>query len=349
MYQHLLVPVDNSPLSTVTVAHAVRFARSQGARITFFHAAPDLAATGDGALLQAMDGAAFAESSSAQGQAGLLQARTVAEMEGVTCDTLTQVTDHPPRAIHDAALSQGCDLIFMSSHGRTAGFRGWRGWLRGSVAQGLLQTTSVPLLVYTVEANQADADMQVALGIIGAEHHSMAAVLRGLEQAVREARMAGRALNTALMFQLVHYLQTFPEKLHHPKEEAHVFRLLRQRSCEYEPLLQELERQHRMEAALLANLNTALLQHDAADPSSLERVSEALQRLAGAAWEHMKLEDSQVFPAARRCLTPDDWAAVAKAFSAHVDPLREIDEDLPFDQAFARIATALLAAPGSPS
>ena len=36
MYRHLLVPIDNSDLSTVTIGRAVEFALALGARITFF-------------------------------------------------------------------------------------------------------------------------------------------------------------------------------------------------------------------------------------------------------------------------------------------------------------------------
>ena len=42
MYRHLLVPVDGTDLSIETVGRAVEFARSVGARVTFFHAQPDL-------------------------------------------------------------------------------------------------------------------------------------------------------------------------------------------------------------------------------------------------------------------------------------------------------------------
>lgn len=61
MYQHLLVPIDGSQLSSATVEQALAFARSCGARLTFFHARPDYGATGDGALLHAMAPTAFAE------------------------------------------------------------------------------------------------------------------------------------------------------------------------------------------------------------------------------------------------------------------------------------------------
>jgi nucleotide-binding universal stress UspA family protein len=41
MYHHLLVPVDGSDLSIQIIGQAVEFARTLGARITFFHAVPD--------------------------------------------------------------------------------------------------------------------------------------------------------------------------------------------------------------------------------------------------------------------------------------------------------------------
>ena len=41
MYRHLLVPLDDSPLSAETVGRAVEFARTLGARVTFFHAQAD--------------------------------------------------------------------------------------------------------------------------------------------------------------------------------------------------------------------------------------------------------------------------------------------------------------------
>ena len=40
MYRHILVPIDDSPLSVDTVQQAVVFARAIGAKVTFFHAQP---------------------------------------------------------------------------------------------------------------------------------------------------------------------------------------------------------------------------------------------------------------------------------------------------------------------
>ncbi len=61
MYKHLLVALDDTALGMTTVTHSVNFARALGARITFFHAAPDLATTGEGAMLHLLDHQAFAD------------------------------------------------------------------------------------------------------------------------------------------------------------------------------------------------------------------------------------------------------------------------------------------------
>ena len=52
MFKHLMVPVDDSPLSAGNVTAAVELASTTGARITFFHATMDFSATSDGALLE---------------------------------------------------------------------------------------------------------------------------------------------------------------------------------------------------------------------------------------------------------------------------------------------------------
>ena len=61
MYRHLIVPLDDSPLSVETVGRAVDLARTLGARVTFFHARADYGATSDGALERVMSPAEFNE------------------------------------------------------------------------------------------------------------------------------------------------------------------------------------------------------------------------------------------------------------------------------------------------
>jgi nucleotide-binding universal stress UspA family protein len=77
MYTHFLVPLDDTPLSAANVASSVALARSLDAQITFFHATPDLAATGEGSLLLTMDPDRFAQQ--APGETHAVLNKAVAE------------------------------------------------------------------------------------------------------------------------------------------------------------------------------------------------------------------------------------------------------------------------------
>ena len=89
MYRHLLVPIDDSDLSTETVRQAVLFAGSIGAKVTFFHAKTDYGASSVGALERVMSPEAFNEQMAGDTRALLAKAEVVARAAGVVYDSLT--------------------------------------------------------------------------------------------------------------------------------------------------------------------------------------------------------------------------------------------------------------------
>jgi nucleotide-binding universal stress UspA family protein len=72
------------------------------------------------------------------------QVKMAAQAAGVPCETIREVHDQPYRAIIDAALALGCDLIVMASHGR----RGISALLLGSETAKVLTHSTIPVLVY---------------------------------------------------------------------------------------------------------------------------------------------------------------------------------------------------------
>ena len=148
-------------------------------------------------------------------------------------------------------------------------------------------------------------------------------------------------IDEKLVRAMLRYIESFPETLHHPKEENFIFRLLRQHTTEHNAVLDELERQHTLENSLIDALSEALSDQESGKEGASAAVTAAVQRLSGAVWEHMSLEESVIFPAARRHLSRADWATVYQAFSAHQDPLLHQSSEMPMKQLFARIATAL--------
>jgi nucleotide-binding universal stress UspA family protein len=78
-------------------------------------------------------------------EAGIRFANHVgARAAGVEYDSGYEQSDRPHEAIIRAAEKNGCDLIFMASHGR----RGISALVHGSETQGVLTHSKIPTLVY---------------------------------------------------------------------------------------------------------------------------------------------------------------------------------------------------------
>jgi hemerythrin-like domain-containing protein/nucleotide-binding universal stress UspA family protein len=334
MYQHILVPTDGSDVSIEAIGGAVAFARDAGAKITFFYAAPDYLATSDGLLVRQCSPELTAELASGDASAILSKAESAARAAGVPFASLCKVSDRPHEAILHAAEEQQCDLIFTSSRGpRSIG-----GLLLGSETLKLLMHATVPVLVSTVRKNQPVPAMNKAVAILQDEHRSLAVVLHGMKHLLDEAVAQQAAPNPQLMRNMLHYLQAFPESIHHPKEEAYLFARLRLRTQEVDGVIEELEGQHAEGSALLRELELAFTRVDSADSTTLDTFSRALANFTEAQWKHIGLEESIIIPAAKRHLLAEDWVVIAEAFGKNGDPRFGEQPDKAFRKLFSRIA-----------
>jgi nucleotide-binding universal stress UspA family protein len=146
MFKHVLVPTDGSEFSQSTVRRAVSFAKEAGARITAYYAKPEFPVTyyGEGVLIDTTTPEQFAVLAEEQAQKILSYVESLCQEAGVSFTKLTSTTDIPYEGIIEAAETNGCDLIFMSSHGR----RGLSGLILGSETNKVLTHTKIPVLVF---------------------------------------------------------------------------------------------------------------------------------------------------------------------------------------------------------
>jgi len=140
MYRHILVPTDGSDLADRGVAHALALAKSVGAAISaIFVVEPFSEMTGP---LRETVGR-YAELRNEQAVSVLNVVANAAKQSGVSCQTIQVENGQPHQAIIAAAEDQDCDLIVMSSHGRS----GLSMLLIGSVTNKVLTHTKTPVLV----------------------------------------------------------------------------------------------------------------------------------------------------------------------------------------------------------
>ena len=100
--------------------------------------------------------------------------------------------------------------------------------------------------------------MPDAIRIIEDEHRSLAAVLNGLCTVAREIGAGRLEPDPDLLQAMIDYVREFPERLHHPKEDEQLFRLVRLRAPELAQVLDRLGQEHVRGGELLEQVGAAL-------------------------------------------------------------------------------------------
>jgi hemerythrin-like domain-containing protein len=179
--------------------------------------------------------------------------------------------------------------------------------------------------------------MKDALSVLKSEHRSISAVLHGLKELARMAQDAKVRPRFQVLRSMLRYMDEYPERLHHPKEDKYLFARLVKRAPEARKLVEELHAEHEKGAQLIRDLERALLFFEEGWPAGAREFQQAVDAYADFHWKHMRREEQEVLPLAERKLTAEDWSAIARAFSANKDPVAGMQER-DFDKLFSRIA-----------
>ena len=176
-----------------------------------------------------------------------------------------------------------------------------------------------------------------AVQTIRDEHRSISAVLHGLRYLAKQMVQAPVKPDFAVFHAMIRYIDEFPERLHHPKEEKYLFARLVERSPEAVQLAGELREEHVTGAQLIRDLEQALVYFEEHSPAGAPTFRAAVDAYADFHWQHMRKEEEQLLPLAERHLTAEDWEAIAAAFEANLDPIAGVAQK-EYDDLFSRIA-----------
>jgi hemerythrin-like domain-containing protein len=184
------------------------------------------------------------------------------------------------------------------------------------------------------------------LRIIRDEHSALSAVLRSIGLLLTESRRRGIPPDFQVLRAMLFYIDEFPERVHHTKETALLFPLLRERSSALATVLARLDRDH--EASHRAVLG---LEHDVLALEMMTDAPDAKARLAAfeasmhayiaSYLDHIRVEEVEVLPLAEKVLTASDWIELDAAFMQNRDPLTHRDGDDAFRPLFKRILMTL--------
>jgi hemerythrin-like domain-containing protein len=137
----------------------------------------------------------------------------------------------------------------------------------------------------------------------------------------REIRERGMKPPFDVLGAMVYYIDAFPERFHHPKEDEYLFKLLRARYPAASPLLDQLQGDHRAGAEKIRMVEQALARYQQGGDSEAAAFIAAVEDYAAFHWQHMGREEKELLPLAEKYLTAGDWQVIDAAFSGNTDPL----------------------------
>lgn len=182
--------------------------------------------------------------------------------------------------------------------------------------------------------------MKSALTVIRDEHRALAAVLRGLQFTVEQARNGRQNPDLVLLKSMLDYIEAFPDKLHHPKEDKYIYRVLRERDPDTAEKLDVLEEEHRQEPEWLGKLRSKLEAFEQ-DSTNFEQFADAVEWYVNSHFSHMNMEEEVILPIAEKVLQPEDWKTIDAAFASNEDPLVGVGTQRQFRDLFSRIVNLM--------
>lgn len=141
--RHILVPLDGSRTSEGIVASAAALGKLTGASLTLLHVVEPAFRLGEAILVPATEyDPGLTERRIAEAEAYLNRLAVRLRGDGLTVDTVVREGE-AVTSVLDEAKAKGSDLIALATHGRS----GWQRLAFGSVADKIVRTSTLPVLV----------------------------------------------------------------------------------------------------------------------------------------------------------------------------------------------------------
>ena len=86
-------------------------------------------------------------------------------------------------------------------------------------------------------------------------------VVEVLQHSLRDIAADNTEANFNFLAVALYYIDDFPERMHHPKEDEHLFKALRNRSSDFGGVLDDLQGEHVLSAHMLRDMHSALVHY----------------------------------------------------------------------------------------
>ena len=180
------------------------------------------------------------------------------------------------------------------------------------------------------------AAMSKFLNQLYQEHRMIAAVLHGMQYLIDTHREKGTRVDPKVFRAMLYYLDVFPERHHHQKEERYLFAILRRRSEAADPVLTRLSKEHEAGEHRIKALEQTFLRYEEGGEHEFHAFADEAREFITGYLDHMHREETEIMPLAERVLKHEDWVDIEIAFALDRDPLHGVDPG-DYEKLFSRI------------
>lgn len=142
-----------------------------------------------------------------------------------------------------------------------------------------------------------------------------------------------------LLYSIIYYIRMYPDQVHHPKEEKHLFPIMLQKCPDARDLIDRLKAQHSMGEQRVGELNDALNAFVKSPEDTKDQLKDAASKFIAFQRDHIGLEERELLPKAYDVLSDDDWEQIEKAFKSNSDPLFGENIETAYQSLFQRITS----------
>ena len=171
----------------------------------------------------------------------------------------------------------------------------------------------------TTSASSTDCQ-NTAIETIKQEHRALGQVVELLRHLLRDITSGYTEPDYHLLSTALYYIDEFPGRLHHAKEDRFLFAALQRHTEKFDLLLGRLDSEHDRDRETIRDLHRLLVLYQAGAPEALAQFRAAVEDYAATLYDHMRSEEG-LLAACREHFTDDEWRAIAEAFAKDKDPL----------------------------
>lgn len=179
----------------------------------------------------------------------------------------------------------------------------------------------------------------LSLQVIHDEHTALAGLLKSLTMMIERGPGDDPEGFFDVLRAMLFYIDEFPERLHHTKETELLFPPVLRAAPELAATLERLEADHTQGEHAVRELQHLLLAWELLGQTRRTAFESAAKRYLAFYSVHMRIEETEIIPAAKALLTDDDWANLDAAFATNCDP---ITGKYPRDPSYDRLLTHIV-------